>query len=651
MGKKLLIVEDEFIIADDLSFILKNAGYNVCGTADSFDEAIQMINKHQPELVLLDIHLKGKLTGIDLARRLGEMNVAFIYLSANSDQKILEEAKATNPYGFMVKPFREKDILVSLEIAQYLHEQNAIARRNSELMLQGTLTDIVADSSSWGQKLLKTAKLLQSHIPFDYLAIGMKNLDTLPYQGRSFLRLGFNEYQVITSDDLLTISGIKRSDLLKLQEPVPDDNVTAFYNGVEFTDLCRKNTEKVFAAKTFSTTANLNAFIPVQGHHGFTLSFYSRKYDTYNNRHLALIKKLQRNLSQLIDSILTATTEAAAVSQPEPMTVIAKPILKNAPKHGFDEIIGSSHLLLTALDHLSLVAPMDTSVLILGESGTGKERFARSVHGSSARKSKPLITVNCAALPTHLIESELFGHEKGAFTGAIDRRIGKFEQAIGGTIFLDEIGELPLESQSKLLRVLQEKEIERLGGRETIKVDVRVIAATNCNLEKEVAAGKFRLDLYYRLNIFPIPLPSLRERKEDIPELAGFFVRKYSERVGKPDMSLAPQAISDLTAYHWPGNVRELEHLIERNVLLARGTVIEHISISNLNGKVEEPVEEGRIKSIDDNERDYILKVLKKCNGRISGAGGAAELLEVPSTTLNSKMKRLGITRKHVSDL
>jgi transcriptional regulator with GAF, ATPase, and Fis domain len=453
---------------------------------------------------------------------------------------------------------------------------------------------------------------------------------------------------VIASEDLLTVSGIKRQDLVKLQEPAPDDDVTAFYNGAEFTDLCRKNTEKAFVAKTFSTTANLNAFIPVQAHHGFTLSFYSRKDDTYSNCHLALIKKLERNLSQFIDGILAVTAETA-VPQPNPITAIAKPLLKNAPKHGFDGIIGSSHLLLTALDHLSLVAPMDTSVLILGESGTGKERFARSIHGLSARKSKPLVTVNCAALPTHLIESELFGHEKGAFTGAVDRRIGKFEQASGGTIFLDEIGELPLESQSKLLRVLQEKEIERLGGRETIKVDVRVIAATNCNLEKEVSVGKFRLDLYYRLNIFPILLPSLRERKDDIPELAAFFVSKYSERVGKTKMSLSPQALSDLAAYHWPGNVRELEHLIERNVLLARGTVIEQISIAYLNGKVEEPVEEGGIKSIDDNERDYILKVLKKCSGRISGAGGAAELLDVPSTTLNSKMKRLGITRKHVS--
>lgn len=651
MSKKILIVEDEFIVANDLSIILENAGYDVCGIADSVDEAREMIAKHHPELVLLDIHLKGKLTGIDLARQLSDESIAFVYLSANSNQKILEEAKATNPYGFMVKPFREKDVLVSLEIARYLHDQNMAARKNNELLLQGTLMDIIDDNNPWDQKLLKVAKLLQPHIPFDYLAVGMKNMDSLPYHGRGFLRLGFNEYQLIGFDELLNIAGIKKQELLKMQEPTEDDSLSAFYNDLDFTAICRQNPEKNLAASAFKMNANLSVFIPEAAHNGFTLSFYSRKTDTYNSKHLALIKRMQRSLSLLIGGILGTANNytEAAIKQPVTNNHQSK-TGKPAEKKGFDGIIGSSHLLLTALDHLTLVAPMETSVLILGESGTGKERFAKSIHGLSARKAKPMVTVNCAALPTHLIESELFGHEKGAFTGATDRRIGKFEQANGGTIFLDEIGELPLESQAKLLRVLQEKEVERLGGRETLKVDVRVIAATNCNLEKEVAAGKFRLDLYYRLNIFPILLPSLRDRKEDLPELAAFFVDKYGEKAGKPGMSLSPQALNDLAAYNWPGNVRELEHLIERSVLLNRGMMIENIAIAKQpTTAAEAPAENDRVKSIDDNERDYILTVLKKCNGRISGPGGAAELLDVPSTTLNSKMKRLGITRKHVS--
>ncbi|MDN3582394.1 sigma 54-interacting transcriptional regulator [Mucilaginibacter flavus] len=651
MNKKILIVEDEFIVANDLSIMLENAGYDVCGIADSVDEAKEMIDKYQPQLVLLDIHLKGRLTGIDLARQLSEANIAFVYLSANSNQKILEEAKATNPYGFMVKPFREKDVLVSLDIAQYLHEQNMAARRNSELLLQGTLTDLMSDAAPWEQKLLKIAKLMQPHIPFDYLAIGMKNLDSLPYHGRGFLRLGFNEYQVIGFDELLNISGLKKADLLKVQEPAAGDHETGIYIDAAFSAICRQNAEKNLVARMFNMTANLVIYIPVPGHTGFTFSFYNRKSDAYNSRHLALAKRLQKSLAPVIDGILTNPAALPEPAKEQPLTQQQQQ-KKPAEKPGFDGIIGSSHLLLTALDHLALVAPMETSVLILGESGTGKERFAKSIHNLSARKNKQIVVVNCAALPSQLIESELFGHEKGAFTGAVDRRIGKFEQANGGTIFLDEIGELPLESQAKLLRVLQEKEVERLGGRETLKVDVRVIAATNCNLEKEVAAGKFRLDLYYRLNIFPILLPALRDRKEDLPVLANYFAKKYGEKAGKPGMTFSAQALNDLDSYHWPGNVRELEHMVERSVLLSKGTLIDRVSIANKLTPTESVVTEPtQVKSIDDNERDYILSVLKKCNGRISGPGGAAELLDVPSTTLNSKMKRLGITRKHVSGI
>jgi len=301
---------------------------------------------------------------------------------------------------------------------------------------------------------------------------------------------------------------------------------------------------------------------------------------------------------------------------------------------------------LTVFDHLSLVAPSDTSVLILGESGTGKERIATSIHQLSPRKRKPLIRVNCATLPANLIESELFGHEKGSFTGATDKRIGRFEQADGGTIFLDEIGEMPVELQVKLLRVLQEKEIERIGGQSSIKINVRIIAATNRNLEKEVAEGRFRLDLYYRLNVFPLLLPPLRDRKEDIPALVQHFIRQYNQKTGKKITGLSAQALSSLLGYHWPGNIRELEHLIERSVLLTKGSLIEDIVLLNT-GQTAVPPEEQRIKTIDENERDHIIAVLKKCNGRIWGAGGAAEVLSVPPTTLNSKKKNW-VSRKNI---
>lgn len=646
MNKKILIVEDEFIVANDLSIMLEAAGYDVCDIADSVEEAREIMVRQEPHLVLLDIHLKGKLTGIDLAKQLRDEQIAFVYLSANSNHKVLEEAKATEPYGFMVKPFREKDVLVSLEIAWYLHEQNISTRRVHEQLLQSALIDILTENSGWSQKFIKIAKAMQPHVPFDYLDIRQGNFDDLSDEGTRFLRTGFNDYQVIGFDELMNISGLKRAELLKLREGSELDALSALYNDEDFMECCRNDASKRFISRTFEMRSNLLMYVPVTGRPGLTFSFYSRKSDIYSNRHLTLVNKLQRSLSPTVDGVLIGQRTVRPAER-EGRHKLGAPV---AQAKGFDGIIGSSHLLLTALDHLTLVAPTETSVLILGESGTGKERFAKSIHSRSGRSKKQLVVVNCAALPAYLIESELFGHEKGAFTGAVERRVGKFEQAAGGTIFLDEIGELPLESQSKLLRVLQEKEIERLGGKETIRVDVRVVAATNCNLEKEVAAGKFRLDLYYRLNIFPIVLPSLRDRREDIPELAKFFVRRYAERAGKKEMQFSPEALADLSYYDWPGNVRELEHLIERTVLLNRGNVIERVSLPIAIAGLNMPTDIERVKSIDDNEREYILSVLKMCKGRISGPGGAAELLNVPSTTLNSKMKRLGITRKNTGD-
>ena len=251
----------------------------------------------------------------------------------------------------------------------------------------------------------------------------------------------------------------------------------------------------------------------------------------------------------------------------------------------FRNIIGNSRLLKNLLDMVMMVAHSDTSVLLLGESGTGKEKIAEAIYNLSRKKGKPFIKVNCAALPASLIESELFGHERGAFTGAVEKRIGKFEQADGGTIFLDEIGEMPHEMQVKLLRVLQEKEIERIGGRNTIKIDVRIIAATNKNLEKEMAEGRFRLDLYYRLNVFPITLPPLRDRKEDIPALAFHFMRFYNDRIGKQVNDISSEVLEKLMLYDWPGNIRELENLIERSILLTSGSVITDVPIPGLHKK------------------------------------------------------------------
>lgn len=317
--------------------------------------------------------------------------------------------------------------------------------------------------------------------------------------------------------------------------------------------------------------------------------------------------------------------------------------------YNFSDIIGTSSPMQRVYQLMSLVAHSNATVLILGETGTGKELIARGIHESSPRKNKLMVKVNCAALPVTLIESELFGYERGAFTGAFERRIGKFELAHNGTLFLDEIGELPLEVQVKLLRVIQEREFERLGGKVTVKVNVRIIAATNRNLQEEVGAGRFRSDLYYRLNVFPILLPPLRERREDIPYLAHFFLERYNRNHLCKVTGISTCAMNELKAYNWPGNVRELEHMIERSVLLSDSKTLTKIFPSDSNG----PNYSGQTNEVTDLagvEKQHIINVLRRCGGKISGKGGAAELLKLPASTLNSKMRKLGIIKNSYTE-
>jgi DNA-binding NtrC family response regulator/ligand-binding sensor domain-containing protein len=311
-------------------------------------------------------------------------------------------------------------------------------------------------------------------------------------------------------------------------------------------------------------------------------------------------------------------------------------------EHNFADIISRSQALKKILGKVEQVAATDATVLILGESGTGKELLARAVHNLSNRRERPMVKVNCAALPANLIESELFGHEKGAFTGAIARKIGRFELANGGTIFLDEIGELPPELQAKLLRVLQEGEFERVGGQQTLKVDTRVIAATHRDLKEEIAHGRFREDLYYRLHVFPITIPPLRERKEDIPLLINHFVKKYATRTGKKIETVSQHVIEILQAYDWPGNVRELENVIERAVIVSQGKQLKLDDwLPHTNAKPDEP----DVLTLDDVERNHIRKVLEQTGWRISGERGAAKILNVNASTLRSRMEKLGIKK------
>lgn len=317
-------------------------------------------------------------------------------------------------------------------------------------------------------------------------------------------------------------------------------------------------------------------------------------------------------------------------------------------------LLGRSQRIVQIRSQLAKLGESRTPVLIQGESGTGKEVAARDLFDNAPRGH--FVPIDCGSLVGPLMESELFGHTKGAFTGAGEAKRGLLELANGGTAFFDEIGDLPLEMQVKLLRVLQEREIERIGGNGPIKVDVRVIAATNRNLEKEIAQGNFRLDLYYRLHVFPIEIPALRERREDIPLLVQYFVQFHASRVGRVIDQVDPAVMRALEAYQWPGNVRELQNLIERSVLLNKGNILKEVALPN------QPYEQARrtlapqqtddaaaVKTIVEIEREHIIEVLKKCNHRISGPGGAAELLNLPPSTLTSKMKKLGIVKRHTT--
>jgi PAS domain S-box-containing protein len=345
-------------------------------------------------------------------------------------------------------------------------------------------------------------------------------------------------------------------------------------------------------------------------------------------------------------------------------------------EYNFEEIIGGSPVLRGALANVKQVAPTDSTVLILGETGTGKELIARAIHNVSRRKDRPLIKVNCAALTAGLIESELFGHEKGAFTGAVDKRVGRFALAEGGTIFLDEIGEISPDVQVRLLRVLQEHEFEPVGSSKTIKVDVRVIAATNRDLEKAVSDGTFRADLFYRLNVFPLRVPPLRERRDDIPLLTHYFLEKYAMKVGRRIDSVSPATMEQLVAYHWPGNVRELQNVVERGVILSTGSALElpdslhaagpNAAATGVAAAPPEPVVQppsrhvpvpvGPVSHVgperDDGstslaewQRRHIVSTLERCNWIVEGPSGAAKALDLQPSTLRSRMKKLGIQR------
>jgi len=649
MKEKILIVEDEFIVANDLRIMLEKAAYKVCGIAPSVVKALELIESKQPDWILLDIFLQGDKTGIDLAGNLTEMGIPFIYISANTNQGILEAAKATLPYGFLVKPFREKDLMVMLDIARYRHEQNIRYNHNEEPTFQKQIEYILDKPEQLTEKLKQVSAVWQTIIPFDLVWI-TRSAPRTSNRDLNIVRSG-GSFTVFNAEKLLVEMKISARDFKNWATEAIIHNGKSIFNGYDFRKLRMDNLWIKALSDHFQLESALVAEIEHESE-SFQFVFFNSSADLYSKVHTGILSQFNKMLELMVQKIVYGKEPILEKNNliPVPEQKTNEKSEKNAiAETDFNGIIGNSKLLRDAFSKIELVAPDDTSVLILGESGTGKERIAHTIHKLSPRRLKTMVTVNCAALPLTLIESELFGHEKGAFTGANEKRIGKFEQADGGTIFLDEIGELPLEAQVKLLRVLQEKEIERLGGNYTKKINVRIITATNRNLEKEVADGRFRLDLYYRLNVFPIELPALRQRKEDISLLTQHFIRKYGKKSGTSITGITQDAADKLLQYDWPGNIRELEHLIERTMLLTEGEIISHIDIpTSINLHPENGETAFKIKTMEEMERDHILSILTLCKGKIFGAGGAAEILNIPSTTLNSKIKKLGIKYEFV---
>jgi transcriptional regulator with GAF, ATPase, and Fis domain/ActR/RegA family two-component response regulator len=638
MSLKVLIVEDQFLEARSLGAMVSNAGHTIDGIAKSVEQASALIQKTRPNIVLVDIHLKGDLTGIDLARRLDQQSIPFIYVSANSNASVLEQAIATKPYGFLVKPFSEREIVVALNIAMFLYHDRREFLTRQRTWLRDLLRNIISAQDAKEEKALSIIRTLTSFLPFDFVMI---DTDLREESGGAIFRYqrkGFDEYVEYDSPNQKDHCEISIADIKSARRTNSQSRTAYFLNPDDLLKDAAADPVRERIVKTKNFKAKLWLPFLKSGEVEMAMVFYCRSEERYTSDHLNLILSVQDLLAEVVRGVRVPMSESGFANKPS-VSIAPNQLLK--PR--IEGIIGQSPKLLEALDKVSQVAPYDNTVLILGETGVGKEGLVKAIHRLSARKTKPLIKVNCAAIPVNLVESELFGHEKGAFTGALERRIGKFEQANGGTIFLDEIGELPIEVQTKLLRAIQEKEIERVGGRTIIQVDVRIITATNRNLLHEIANGRFRLDLYYRINVYPIKLAPLRERREDISVLAAYFLQMYGSSINRGALTISPVAMEQLVEYEWPGNIRELQHLIERHVLECKSGVIDWFEMpeaiplpDNIHAAME-------IKPFATMDRDHILTALRRCNGKISGKGGAAEMLRLPASTLSSKIKRLGI--------
>ncbi|MBC8081887.1 MAG: sigma 54-interacting transcriptional regulator [Hymenobacter sp.] len=528
--------------------------------------------------------------------------------------------------------------LVAMAVSNALAFEE-VARRAQEKSVQLSINNALLSSKNREQLFHTVATELDRIVRCDYFGLRIQRRAAATESFAEFAKNADGAFLALVEDRWEGVEGraaMQAETFGLFAEP-------AIHGGADFLRLTTQYRMLRYAAEQHGTRAMLGVPLWVAHDQLAVLVLASHRPDAFVPIDLELVQSLVPQIALAMQNLFAFEQIEALRAQLEREKTYLIDEINTTAK--FEDFVGPSAVMQQVQTRIRQVAPTDTTVLIQGETGTGKELVARALHNLSPRQGRALIKLNCAALPAQLIESELFGHEKGAFTGAHDRRIGKFELADGGTIFLDEVGELPLDLQAKLLRVLQEKEFERIGGRRVIPTDARIIAATNRVLEDEVAAGRFRADLYYRLNVFPVRLPALRERPDDIEPLMRHFLERFTKQMGKPVRGLRERDLRSLQQYGWPGNVRELEHVLEQAVIVSQGPFLEFAGFAAGRPATALPDAGGPLKTLKEQERDHILMALRRTGGRVSGPNGAATLLDINPKTLEARMKKLGIQR------
>jgi formate hydrogenlyase transcriptional activator len=629
----LLVVDDDLTVRQTMEAFLTREGYKV-RCAPKGEMALMFANEDPPELVLLDIRMPD-MDGFQVCRRLKEgqktSDIPVIFISALDEVVDKVKGFAAGGVDYVTKPFQSEELL---------------ARVETHLSLKRLQILVEAQNARLEQEIIKSRRAEEqiSHTAEEWRTTFDSITDLVSIHDRDFRIVRANQaFAAAFGMEIRAVLGKKCSEIIHgTEEPWPQcPHRQVMESGKPVTEEFFEPRRGKYLQVSASPIWNAQNEVTGSVHIVKDVTERKRAEEALQKAHDELEERVKERTAELAGAKEQLQERFQEIEQLEQRlekeNIYLQEEIKLLVEH--TEIVGQSKGMRKVLAQAEQVAQTDSTVLLLGETGTGKELLARSIHGMSSRKDRPLVTVNCASLPPTLIESELFGRERGAYTGALTRMVGRFEVADGSTLFLDEIGELSLDLQSKLLRVLEEGKFERLGSTKTLHVNVRIIAATNRDLAQELKEGRFRKDLYYRLNVFPIAIPPLRERPEDIPLLVWAFVKEFQKRMGKEMESIPRKSIEALQAYPWLGNVRELRNVIERAMIVSSGKTLV-VQVPKL-----APSETEDTPSLEDTERRHIVSVLEKTGWRVAGKAGAAEILGLNRSTLLSKMKKLGIRR------